>query len=66
MSLQYGKKKINTVFLNPSPGLSSKGSGRLTFSWLIDLFISGAPNVNFWTISDRKTIWDLEFSEHLW
>ena len=27
--------------------------------------ISGAPNVNFWKISVRKTIWDLEFSEHL-
>ena len=27
--------------------------------------ISGAPNVNFRKISVRKTIWDLEFSEHL-
>ena len=27
--------------------------------------ISGAPNVNFRKISARKTIWDLEFSEHL-
>ena len=45
-------KKINTVFLNPSPGLSSKGSGCLTSSLLIDLFILGAPNVNFWKISD--------------
>ena len=26
---------------------------------------SGAPNDNFWKISVRKTIWDLEFSEHL-
>ena len=26
---------------------------------------TGAPNVNFWKISIRKTIWDLEFSEHL-
>ena len=26
---------------------------------------SGAPNANFWKISVRKTIWDLEFSEHL-
>ena len=26
---------------------------------------SGAPDVNFWKISVRKTIWDLEFSEHL-
>ena len=26
---------------------------------------SGAPNVNFWKISVRKTIWDLEFLEHL-
>ena len=26
---------------------------------------SGAPNVNFRKISVRKTIWDLEFSEHL-
>ena len=25
---------------------------------------SGAPNVNLWKISVRKTIWDLEFSEH--
>ena len=25
---------------------------------------SGAPNVNFWKIYVRKTIWDLEFSEH--
>ena len=30
-------------------------------SWLE----SGAPNVNFRKISVRKTIWDLEFSEHL-
>ena len=27
--------------------------------------LSGAPNDNFWKISVRKTIWDLEFSEHL-
>ena len=27
--------------------------------------ISGAPKVNFRKISVRKTIWDLEFSEHL-
>ena len=26
---------------------------------------SGEPNVSFWKISVRKTIWDLEFSEHL-
>ena len=26
---------------------------------------SGAPKVNFREISVRKTIWDLEFSEHL-
>ena len=26
---------------------------------------SGAPNVNFLKISVRKTIWDLEFSDHL-
>ena len=26
---------------------------------------SGAPNVNFRKMSVRKTIWDLEFSEHL-
>ena len=26
---------------------------------------SGAPDVNFWRISVRKTIWDLEFSKHL-
>ena len=26
---------------------------------------SGAPNDNFRKISVRKTIWDLEFSEHL-
>ena len=26
---------------------------------------SGAPNDNFQKISVRKTIWDLEFSEHL-
>ena len=26
---------------------------------------SRVPNVNFWKISVRKTIWDLEFSEHL-
>ena len=28
-------------------------------------FLSGAPNVNFRKIFARKTIWDLEFSEHL-
>ena len=27
--------------------------------------VSGAPDVNFWKISVRKTIWDLEFSESL-
>ena len=27
--------------------------------------VPGAPNVNFRKISVRKTIWDLEFSEHL-
>ena len=27
--------------------------------------VPGAPNVNFRRISVRKTIWDLEFSEHL-
>ena len=27
--------------------------------------LSGAPNVNFSKISVRKTIWDLQFSEHL-
>jgi len=29
------------------------------------LILWGAPNVNFWKISVRKTIWDLETSEHL-
>ena len=28
-------------------------------------YLSGARNVNFWKISVRETIWDLEFSEHL-
>ena len=27
--------------------------------------VPGAPNGNFRKISVRKTIWDLEFSEHL-
>ena len=27
--------------------------------------LPGAPNDNFWKISVRKTIWDLELSEHL-
>ena len=27
--------------------------------------LTGAPNVNFWKISVRRTIWDLEFWEHL-
>ena len=31
----------------------------------ISKYISGAANVNFRKISVRKTIWDLEFSEHL-
>ena len=31
----------------------------------ISSIITGAPNDNFWKISVRKTIWDLEFSEHL-
>ena len=30
-----------------------------------DIQITGAPNDNFRKISVRKTIWDLEFSEHL-
>ena len=29
------------------------------------LGVARAPNVNFRKISDRKMIWDLEFSEHL-
>ena len=32
------------------------------FEWAI---YPGAPNGNFRKISVRKTIWDLEFSEHL-
>ena len=32
---------------------------------IINCIDSGAPNVNFPEISVRKTIWDLEFSEHL-
>ena len=36
-----------------------------TSSICIARYISGAPNVNFRKISVRKTIWDLEFSEHL-
>ena len=28
-------------------------------------YYTGVPNVNFWKICVRKTIWDLEFSEHL-
>ena len=32
---------------------------------LIVIHLSGAPNGNFRKISVRKTIWDLEFSEHL-
>ena len=35
--------------------------GWLSF-WRI--VIHGRPNDNFWKISVRKTIWDLEFSEH--
>ena len=33
--------------------------------WLISDHFTGAPNVNFWKIYVRKTIWDLEFSEQL-
>ena len=35
-------------------------------SWSFNEFLAGAPNVNFRRISVRKTIWGLEFSEHLW
>ena len=35
------------------------------FVWKRPVTNSGAPSVNFWKISVRKTIWDLESSEHL-
>ena len=35
------------------------------FSFNAMFILSGAPNDNFRKISVRKTIWDLEFSEHL-
>ena len=36
-----------------------------TSSILLLSVLAGAPNVNFRKTSVRKTIWDLEFSEHL-
>ena len=35
------------------------------FIMLYKVILPGAPKVNFRKISVRKTIWDLEFSEHL-
>ena len=52
-------------FLAKKLGSLSKGVfGPRTGSEAFPLSISGAPNVNFRKISLRKTIWDLEFSEH--
>ena len=45
---------------------SSMGSVRqeaVSYVW-VGGYVAGAPNVNFRKISARKTIWDLEFSEH--
>ena len=38
---------------------------RLKFHTVSGYNLTGAPNDNFRKISVRKTIWDLEFSEHL-
>ena len=35
------------------------------YKFNVCMYVSGAPNVNFRKIFVRKTIWDLEFSEHL-
>ena len=43
-------------------GLQDSYQDRLV---LFNVHMSGAPNVDFGKISVRKTIWDLEFSEHL-
>ena len=39
----------------------------LNFIWKVTILKknAGVPNDNFRKISVRKTIWDLEFSEHL-
>ena len=47
-----------------------KGQLKIHFNmWTVSSDVSiqrpGAPNGNFWKISVRKTIWDLEFSKHL-
>ena len=52
------KKKKRNVFVDVAVTYARKPH------WIPKKW-SGAPNVNFRKISVRKTIWDLEFSEHL-
>ena len=56
---------------NNKLGLTATVSGTANWSYPILAFgivactFSGVPNVNFRKMSVQKTIWDLEFSEHL-
>ena len=54
-------------FRENMPGFLSPKTKKIVHKASFDCNVSnsGAPNVNFRKISVRKTIWDLEFSEHL-
>ena len=59
-----GKLKNNkSSFSDKIKNEMIKSSLNELFIWF-EFHISGAPNVNFRKTSVRKTIWDLEFSEH--
>ena len=64
-SPQTQKKNTHTQEKPPTVLQSKlKNSDKITISWR-RRDVPGAPNVNFRKISVRKTIWDLQFSEHL-
>ena len=58
----HWKSPIKIFFWSIQIFLLGNGNLRNILYWLS--ITSGAPNVNFRKISVRKTIWDLEFSEH--
>ena len=59
----HWKSPIKIFFWSIQMFLLGNGNLRNILYWLS--ITSGAPNVNFRKISVRRTIWDLELSEHL-
>ena len=56
---------VNKRYTKGVPFLLKMVCKRITGGGKVGGPFSGAPNDNFRKISVRKTIWDLEFSEHL-